>query len=68
MDEEEAQFNEEEEEEEENQEEVEDLLEEIDETFDRRDNTIGGDTWEKTLYDDEGNEISFTFDRLYMVS
>nr|AAT77811.1 calpain B [Gecarcinus lateralis] len=63
MDEEEAQYNEEEEQEEENEEGEE---EEVDESYDRVDNPIGDDTIEKTLYDDEGNEMFFVFDKFYM--
>lgn len=42
--------------------------EEVDESYDRVDNPIADDSVEKTLYDDEGNEVSFVFDKLYMVS
>lgn len=63
MEEEEAQYNEEEQEE--GNEEGE---EEIDESCGRVDNPVGDDTIEKTLYDDEGNEVSFVFDKFYMVS
>ncbi|KAK3860830.1 hypothetical protein Pcinc_033149 [Petrolisthes cinctipes] len=63
MDEEEVQYQEEEE--------VQgDEEEEIDEEFERSDNSVGGgggDTWEKTLYDEEGNELSFVFDKVYML-
>ncbi|KAK4300806.1 hypothetical protein Pmani_027020 [Petrolisthes manimaculis] len=64
MDEEEVQYQEEEEVQGEEE-------EEIDEEFERSDNSVGGGeggaTMEKTLYDEEGNEISFVFDKVYMV-
>lgn len=65
MDEDEAQYNEEEEQE--GNEEGEE--EEVDESYERVDNPINDDsTVQKTLYDDEGNELSFVFDKFYMVS
>lgn len=65
MDEEEVQYEGEEEEEAVEGEEE----EEINEEFERADNAVGGagDICEKTLYDEEGNEINFTFDKIYMV-
>lgn len=68
MDEEEVQYEGEEEEQEEREEEEEEG--EINEEFERADNAVGGgagDICEKTLYDEEGNEISFVFDKIYMV-
>ncbi|KAK8727156.1 hypothetical protein OTU49_009721 [Cherax quadricarinatus] len=48
------------------EEDVEDLLEEIDETFDRLDKREGDeDVWEKVLYDEDGNEVAFVFDKLH---
>ncbi|MPC13529.1 hypothetical protein E2C01_006267 [Portunus trituberculatus] len=70
MDEEETQYNEEEQEENEGNEEEEEGEEEgeVDDTFECFDNPMGEHAIEKTLYDDEGNEVSFVFDKLYMVS
>ena len=67
MDEEEAQYNEEEEEENE-EEEGEEEEGKVDDQFERLDNPTGDDSIQKTLYDDEGNEVAFVFDKFYMVS